>query len=183
MFALLRQIGDALDRIDLAGWTLTLSGMIVVAVTVITPAYLEARQIEAQCIVLRQAATRTDSHYQNYIAFDQALRRNDPLLLERLAWHHLRMRPAGTDAMETLEDPWLVPSVDQWVAPPSESIMIPAEIKLPDSTLVRLITAEPRPWVLAFGAWLILVGLLINPTVASRDDEEDDAADEDEEAR
>jgi hypothetical protein len=146
MFRLLRQFGDLLDRIDLAGWTLTLSGMVVVAATIITPAYLEAKAIEAQCVVLRQVKHRTIAHHANYVAFSEALRDNDPVLLERLAWHHLRMQPSGAqtlDTLETLEDPWVVPSVDKWVAPPPGQITIPEAIDLPDSTLVRLITGEP----------------------------------------
>lgn len=178
MFRLLQQFGDLLDRIDLAGWTLTLSGIVVVAVTVLTPAYLEVRAMEVQRAVLRHAEQRTEAHYQNYVAFHEALQNNDPLLLERLAWHHLRMRPEGSETVETvIENPWLVPSVDQWVAPPAVELETPEALELPDSTLVRLITGDARPWVLAFGAWLILMGLMINPTVPVRD--EDDGEEDD----
>ena len=177
----MRHFGDFIDRIDLAGWTLTLSGMIVIAVTALTPAYLKTRAIEAQTVVLRQIADRTRTHHENYIAFNQALHANDPLLLERLAWHHLRMQPEGSQEMIQTVDVGIVPSVDQWVAPHTR-IHVPDEIQLPDSHLVRLVTGEPRPWVLGFGAWLVLTGLLINPVVrarreATQEDNDDDLDD------
>jgi len=32
-----------------------------------------------------------------------------------------------------------------------------------DSKLMRLISGPSRPWVVAFGGWLLLMGLLLNP--------------------
>ena len=54
MFRLWRQFGDALDRSGLAGWLLLLCGFGIIGVTLLAPAWLDVRQLEAQVSVLER---------------------------------------------------------------------------------------------------------------------------------
>ena len=166
MVRALKQIGDTLDRFDAAGWLLLLAGVAVVALTALAPAYLDTRELAAQCRVMTRQARLLDGQHENYIQLVHAVRENDPLLIQRVAWQQLHVKPPGAKPLA-----WYYPaaagpppSVEQWVQPIAPPLRpeVP-RLDHPDTRLMRLITGPPRPWVLAFGGWLILLGLMINP--------------------
>ncbi|QNN24016.1 hypothetical protein HED60_17640 [Planctomycetales bacterium ZRK34] len=173
MMRLLHNLGDALDRIDLGGWMMLGCGFVIVAATALAPAWHDVQSLDIQRRQLRRQVALLQIQEQNYHAFVRALDRNDPLLLQRLAWTQLRHKPVGgTLLMRTTMDPSHAPvaSVDQWVQP--EPIpMAPVEALHRDnllngnSRLMRLIGGPSRPWVLAFGGWLILMSVLLNPSI------------------
>ncbi|MBI1369207.1 MAG: hypothetical protein GC162_11215 [Planctomycetes bacterium] len=182
MKRLFTQFGDFLDRIDIGGWLMLLSGFVIVSATVLTPAWRDVRALDRQRQLLDRQVTLLELEEQNYNAFVRAVQRDDPLLLERLAWHHLRLRPSGSEVVPVgSEIPARLPSIAQWVQPQLDPLVLrdddPTHV---DSRLIRLITGPSRPWVLAFGGWLILMGLLLNPTLESAI--EDDAMLDDEPA-
>jgi len=163
----LGHIARRLDRLDAGGWLLLLCGAAVVALTVLTPPYLAVRRLEAQCQVMHLHELALQEQQDSYVRFVDAVQRNDPMLIQRLAWHQLNLRPARSQPLDrpipVIDRP--VPTIDQWVR---TSVRLPAAVGpvagtgLADSHLMRLVN-EPltRPWVLAFGGWLILAGLLL----------------------
>ena len=89
MFRLWRQFGDALDRSGLAGWLLLLCGFGIIGVTLLAPAWLDVRQLEAQVSVLERQHQVLEMRHQNYRAFVRAVERSDPMVMQRLAMHLL----------------------------------------------------------------------------------------------
>lgn len=185
-----RQLGDALDRSGVAGWLLLALGLGIVGATALLPPYLDLERTRAQEVVLHRRHRLLEVQHQNHRSFIRAVRNNDPLLMRRLAWHHLHVKPSGADPVGEWavgsDDP--APPIRRWVAPDLPPID-PAVIdrSLPQTRLVRLLTGQTRPWVLAFGGWLILMGLMINPTPPSaeavdEEDPEEEEPDEEEEA-
>lgn len=169
IFRSIRQFGDALDRLDAGGWLLLLCGMVITCATALAPAYLDVKKAQAQARVMERQLQMLQSQRENYRQFTVAVERGEPQLLQRLAWHHLHLRPGKTELLDPPRDPAKIPAppLSQWLRPAAaalpESTM---DLAYPDTQLVRLITGPTRPWVLAFGAWLILMGLLLNPRPA-----------------
>ena len=168
MLRLWRQFGDALDRSGLAGWLLLLCGFGIIGVTLLAPAWLDVRQLEAQVSVLERQHQVLEMRHQNYRAFVRAVERSDPMVMQRLAMHQLNLKPAGAQPLRTgldVEDAAMsAPPLEQWMRPtlaalPPETVAI----AYPETRLVRLVTGHTRPWTLAFGGWLMLMGLLLNP--------------------
>ncbi len=162
-----KQFGDAVDRSGLAGWLLLLCGFFIVAVTALAPAWLDVKQIEAQVAVLERQQQMLEMRHINTQAFVRAIERDDPMLMQRLAWHHLNLKPVGAEPLNLsiADNRPAPPPIEQWTRPHLGPIH-PAQVAAayPDSRLVRLTTGPNRAWTLAFGGWLILMGLLINPS-------------------
>lgn len=156
-----------MDRHDAGGWLVLSCGVIIIAITVLAPAYLDVQRAKAQASLMDHQLLLLEAHQRNYRQFIAAMDAGDPQLLERLAWFHLRLRPAKTELFDppTETSTLAAPSLAHWLRPristlPPES----AQLAYPDTRLVRLVTgAATRPWVLAFGAWLIFMGLILNP--------------------
>jgi hypothetical protein len=168
MLRLWRQFGDALDRSGLAGWVLLLCGFAIIGVTLLAPAWLDVRQLDAQVSVLERQHQLLEMRHQNYRAFVRAVGRSDPMIVQRLAMHQLNLRPAGAQPLRAgleIDDAATTSQpLEQWMRPtlaalPPETVAI----AYPETRLVRLVTGHTRPWTLAFGGWLMLMGLLLNP--------------------
>lgn len=162
------QLSRLLDRMDVGGWTMLACGVVIVAATVLTPAWLETEQLRAQRDRLAYQAQLLATMDGNYATLIKHVEQGDPLLLQRLAWSEFQLKTVGT---EPICDPEVIQPVhlERWVAP--EGVEPPARTVASwhaDSRLLRLLTGKPRPWVLAFGAWLILMGLLLNPMLERR---------------
>jgi hypothetical protein len=168
MFPTFRKFGDFLDRIDVGGWLMLSLGVFIIALTVLAPAYLDVRKLQAQHEVLHRQASLLLIRQQNYIAFARALERGDPLLIQRVSMQQLHLKPVGTDPLDDASAAPTSKSIDGWMNPQLDAIPI-SSLTLPDTRLVRLVTGPPRPWVLAFGGWLVLMGLLITPKFVARD--------------
>lgn len=173
MMRLLHNFGDALDQIDIGGWMLLACGFVIVAATVLAPAWQDVRSLDVQRRQLQRQVTLLQIQEQNYHALVRALDRNDPQLLQRLAWTQLRQQPVGGTLLMRLasDAPGShAASVDQWVQPaalPLDPVQAMHRDSLlsGNSRLIRLIRGPSRPWVLAFGGWLILMSVLLNPAV------------------
>lgn len=153
-----------LDRCDAGGWLLLLTGCAVMSMTLLAPAWVDVRQLADQRNALDNDLRRIHAQVGNYIAFTQAIQDGDPILLQRLAWHQLHLKPAGAIPLDGLgpADQLMSQTPDQWLRPvvyePAPDIApLPP---LPDTRFTRLILGPARPWVLALGAWLVLFGLL-----------------------
>lgn len=169
MFNFFRSICNLPDRLDLGGWLLVISGVLIIGVTTLTPAWLQVRELEIQQQQLAHTASQLELYHQNYEAVLRAIERSDPLIMQRLAWHHLKESPRGEILVSTeyIDRYAPAPTIDDWVRPasinlPPTSSTTPAP--LADTKLTRLISGPTRPWVLAFGGWLVLMGLVLNPS-------------------
>lgn len=88
-----RQIGDWLEDADAGGWALLVAGLMLFAVTALTPTLAELSAVQhrrdelaAHRHDIERAADRTERMIE-------LVRDGDPLLLQRLAWRELRLQP------------------------------------------------------------------------------------------
>jgi hypothetical protein len=88
---------QAVDRFfeRLPGWMFLVSGLTLLGFVVITPAWQESRELEHQKEVLQLQTDRIAEQAQAYENFQTAMKNDDPVLLERLAFYHLRLKPVG----------------------------------------------------------------------------------------
>jgi hypothetical protein len=87
----------ALDRVArrLPGWMLLISGLAMIAAAVLTPAWTAVRDLHWQEQIMQVQADRLADQTQAYLSFHDALVHDDPVLLERLAFHYLSYKPVG----------------------------------------------------------------------------------------
>ncbi len=158
-----------LDRIDVAGWLLLLVGLTIAAIVVAMPAWLDVLDLRAQHATLKSQADLIDRQCEDHRAFRESLSQNDPVLLRRLAWHHLALKPGNVLALDSTPEQAQQLSADQWRHPASMLSRPPAiPHPIPRSAhaqtrLARLVTGSSRPWVMALGLWLTFCGLFLRP--------------------
>lgn len=85
---------------SLPGWLLLLGGITLMAMALLTPAWLALRDLQWQQDVMEAQVHRLLQQQQRYAAFLAALESEDPVLLEHLAYTQLRMVPTGKDVLE-----------------------------------------------------------------------------------
>ncbi len=81
-------------------------GMTLLNVTMLVPAWLQCRQLNWQRQVMRLQVERLEQQDQRYQQFQQALEEDDPVLLERLAFSHLRLKPTGCETLTLAAAPF-----------------------------------------------------------------------------
>lgn len=86
-----------LDRA--VGWVLLLSGLTMLGMATVTPLWLEHRQLRWQRDVMAQQAQALAEQADRYRAFEEALENDEPVLLARLAYQQLRLKPVGAIAV------------------------------------------------------------------------------------
>ncbi len=86
----------------LAGWLPLLGGLTLLGMTLITPEWLSWREMVWQRDMLKLQAESMQTQRERYAAFYDALESDDPALLERLAFTHLRYKPADKKLMDNL---------------------------------------------------------------------------------
>lgn len=89
----------------LAGWLPLIGGLTLLGITLVTPEWLGWRELVWQRDMLKLQAESLQTQRASYSAFHDTLLADDPVLLERLAFTHLRYKPAGKQLMDDL---WLV---------------------------------------------------------------------------
>ncbi len=85
---------------SLAGWLPMLAGVGLLGMTLITPAWMGWRELLWQRDMLELQANGLETQKDSYAAFHDALADDDPVLLERLAFTHLRYKPVGKRLMD-----------------------------------------------------------------------------------
>lgn len=145
------------------GWLFLLAGATLCAVTALIPAFDQLAEAELARDRARVAERFHLSRLQNYASYRDALWRADPGLTLSLASQQLNLVPEGRDILpvpgETAPEnlspfPALEPD-----APPTLYRVVP------DTVLQRWTTDDrKRLWLLAAGAFCILLGLL-PPTI------------------
>ncbi|MDH3585046.1 MAG: hypothetical protein OER86_12610 [Phycisphaerae bacterium] len=151
------------DR-DLGSWALLLAGAGLLALAVLLPARQAMLQRQAVRDRLEWTAAALEIRRANYEAFLRAARRAEPLLVQRLAWQHLHVKPVGARLLTPGpgDSTWATVGVDQWVRPAALPPPPAGPAAAAPSRLQRLLTGDSRMWVVGFGGWMILCGLLLN---------------------
>lgn len=86
----------------LPGWMLLLGGAALVAMITLVPPWLECRRLSWQTDVMAIQAQQLVSQQTAYKQFLTALREDDPVVVERMAYYHLRLKPVGTSTLDEL---------------------------------------------------------------------------------
>jgi hypothetical protein len=158
--AIWNSLSDRIERIDLAGWLLLVAGAATVVIATLTPLAVDAASIRAQRDVLVAEGDRLEAELANYRAFTRAVREGDPLLLQRLAWHDLHLKPAGARVLDGVHPMATSPRtpVEHWLREPAT--FDPTSPPRVHSRLVRLTTGHYRPHLFAIGAFLAAAGVV-----------------------
>lgn len=142
------------------GWLFLLSGLILIAATVLIPAQRERDQARLYLQRASAAAEHRQARLARYHQFAQAARNADPTLVSSLAAMQLNLAPDGTELLlSSGEIPSRSASVFASLEPPP--LVLPQAQNRPVSRLERWTTSPTaRLWLLGAAAMLILLGLL-----------------------
>lgn len=146
-----------------------IGGLSLVAMGVVTPAWLELSRARFEHSVMAEQARRLAEQAERYAAFRAAVEAGDPVVLERLAFTQLRLkradavlapveRPVTTDGSADALPPG---DIDRWlrVDPPVIGRDVPAWS--PASNRLNRLAGNPatRTGLVGSGALFILAGL------------------------
>ena len=151
-----------LFRVD-PGWLFVIAGLAFIVAGVLIPAQRELHDLEQKLAVHRAFEKRTAKQIEAYESFLEQINAATPdeALVRRLAASQLNRMPK--DAVPLLESPTLNDTVPEWIEA-SVDVKIPTPVPNPDTILSRLATGPKRIWVLAMGAFLVFVGLMLAPS-------------------
>jgi hypothetical protein len=100
MFSLARQVVDRFVN-ALPGWLLLLAGLSLLALMLLTPVWMSCQQLAWQHQLMGRQVEQLAAQKQRYQQFNAALARDDPVLIERLAYTHLRLKPVDKAFLTT----------------------------------------------------------------------------------
>lgn len=91
---MIRAILRLIDRIlaPLPGWIFLLSGLTIVGLALLVPTWIEWRELRWRLDLMRTQTERIVEQRDRFAQFNEALASDDPILLERLAYYHLRLK-------------------------------------------------------------------------------------------
>ena len=165
-----RPLVQCADRLTAAlpGWLLLLGGLSLLGLMLLTPAWVQNREIAWQRDVMRLQTQHLERQQQRYQDFQNALAMDDPILLERLAFAQLRQKPVGQELLlptgdgqaDVLEGIDAAGSIDAWLweKMPEVGQEIPPYQPL-DTRLTRLAQGERRLFVMTAGLLCAAGGL------------------------
>ncbi|MFW6337270.1 MAG: hypothetical protein ACOC3G_09095 [Phycisphaeraceae bacterium] len=166
------------------GLLAVVAGTAVLSAMVLVPAHMEREEVEWRRDVMAAQAGHLASLAERYHDFSRALAAGEPVLLERLAYSQLKMRPAGKSAVPLgddaepggaegytstgaaaamrLDDPT---DIHAWLSRPLPEVGRELAPHRPVRTrLARLATGRSRIGLVVAGGVLIFGGLLWSPT-------------------
>ena len=133
----------------LPGWLLTVSGLVLLGLALLTPVWMSCRELSWQHELMQVQVEQLSAQKQRYQWFDQALDRDDPVLLERLAYTQLNLKPVGKTLLSEparWDGPLLVTNPDiQALLAADDGARLPAEDCSAQTWLAR-----PMPTVAAY---------------------------------
>ena len=152
----------------LPGWLFLFAGLAVVAGVWLTPAWVAVREVRAERDLMRDQLAAMQRQTERYREFERAVLEDDPLVLERLAFTQLRLKPAGVslpeveveggprrDAVGFAADA----SVDAWLAEPVPAPPAAPGASAVNTRLTRLTTGVLRLPLLLAGMACVVGGL------------------------
>lgn len=164
-----RAFAELLDDLapPLRDWMFLGAGVVILSLATLLPASLENQKLAHDREVLRRQAQALAQRRHDYQRFADTLAGDDPVLLQRLAFHYLRLKPAGTTPVFGLtpgSHPACQPqTVDHWLDQPIPAVgaglppFSPAR-----SRLTRALSSVPQQWA-ATGLGVLLISLALIP--------------------
>lgn len=161
------------------GYLSVLAGVAVLAAMVLVPAHLELERTKWRRDVMAAQASHLAELAERYRSLNRALAREDPVLLERLAYAQLRLRPVSKRAIPSasppvgaigaaaarLDDPT---DIHAWLRRPLPEVGRELTPHRPVRTrLARLAEGRSRVGLVIAGGVLVFGGLLWSPTRSS----------------
>lgn len=171
----------------LPGWICVLGGCLLLGMLLIAPAYLKVRATAWERDLMALQAERLDQQREKYERFELALRSDDPVLLERLAFTELRQKPAESSLLDPgpgimlASQVEIIPdtgaavayrvdhsapgSIQAWLHVPMPVVGLGGDIApLPvlQSYLIRISTGPHRVIALLIAVLIVVMGLLLN---------------------
>lgn len=149
----------------LPGWLFLAAGLGIVSLTVLMPARQDLVQLKDKLNLMQNQARQMGLQESAYQRFHLALRTDDPIVLRRMAYHQLHLKPAGSDSFE---DPARVSAtIASLLNTPMPAHQLP-QVGRRQSRLVRLTCGPQRLGVLAAGILCICAGLMLPIDKSSR---------------
>ena len=150
---------------------LLVGGCAMLTAGVLVPVHQQVNALEWQAAVMRVQATQVGEQADDYRRFADALAADDPVLLERLAYHHMRMKPVDR---ELVFSEVTAVDTDNASAPPPvepfESLLhrpiarvgeeLP-EFAHADTRLTRLVRGPTHYLLLLAGVFCVIAGFLL----------------------
>ena len=152
-----------LFRID-PGWPFVIAGLLLLVAGVLIPAQRDLQELRNTLEIHRALEDQSIRQLAAYDRFLNDLEHGDEQLVGRLAASQLNLMPKDERSM--LLVPTLNATVTQWIED-SEPAILPNPPAYPDTLLSRLATGPRRLWVLACGAFLVFIGLMLSPSAPS----------------
>ncbi|RLS64839.1 MAG: hypothetical protein DWH97_07555 [Planctomycetota bacterium] len=155
-----QQRAQPLFRFD-PGWPFVVAGLGLLVCGVLIPAQRDLQGLQNTLKIHRALEDQSLRQRTAYDRFLVDLDQGDEQLIRRLAASQLNLMPE--DERSLLLTSSMNATVTDWIEA-SEPVDLPNPAPYPDSLLARLATGPRRLWVLACGAFLVFVGLMLAPS-------------------
>ena len=145
-------------------------GASLVAAVILMPTYLENRELEWQRQLLSLQAQRMAEQDEAYRQSLEALDRGEPILLERLAYEYLNLKPSETTLIaqspDTSDDGGReMKRIEDWVRRrlPQVGVDLPplSPLSTHQAKLAHISTGRARLPMLILGSALLILGLIL----------------------
>jgi len=144
----------------LPGWMFLASGIALMGMAVLTQPWLDCRQLQWQHDIMQLQASQLAKQKQAYGQFHQALKSQNLVLLERLAYHQMRLKPAGSRTLTPIKL-GQNQTIEGWLHTPLPRVGIDYPALDPArSKLVRISTGSTRLPLMAVGILSVTAALL-----------------------
>ena len=165
----------------LPGWLFFACGLALVGLTVLLPLKADLDQMQWRRDLMRSQANHLGAQETSYGQFHAAVTSDDPILLQRLAYYQLHLKPAGTQPLSPVgrgdgaivavnrgasprgDVGWHdVPTVENLLDRPAPRAGAANQPPQPPNTRLRRLTQGPKRVVLlGIGLVFIYVGMLL----------------------
>lgn len=179
---MLAALQDWFDRLlaPVPGLLLISAGMLMVGAAVLMPSWLEIRELAWKRDLMKVQSEKLAQQAGNYRDFDAALAADDPVLLERLAFYHLHLKPVGATPLvsppratnvsmrggqRTAVPVWQagVPTIEQMLHQPLPRPGVDTPVYQPIKTRLVQITTGPMRLIVILAGLVCLGAGLIAP--------------------
>lgn len=152
-----------IDRMQLGSWLLIAVGLVLIGLPMLWPAYRQWQKVQAEHDQLEMHVEAMQQQVEAYRGYIWAVQRGEPLVLRRLAWHQLHLKPQTHQPVHGTWRLTELPGEPLPLTPIHKPLRVtvpqPPRIAL-DSQLDQLLLADVRVLVMALGVMLIGLGLL-----------------------
>ncbi|MCH2135799.1 MAG: hypothetical protein MK101_04355 [Phycisphaerales bacterium] len=141
------------------GWCFVLSGLVLLAAALLVPAWRDVQTIRAQVGALEQQVAFARAREQTGRTLLEALRSDDPAVYQRLVAWQWNLVPLGDEPVIRERHDG---GISSWVEARTP-IPAPGQDAVGMTALERVLQGPFRPWALALGGLLLLLGIVVLP--------------------